>query len=45
VAYIDRTRSLGLIPVSSTPAEFSAYVAAEIERYRKQLLPLGISMD
>lgn len=43
--YIDRTRSLGLVEVSSTPAEFSAYVAAEIERYRKQLMPLGISMD
>lgn len=27
------------------PAEFQAYVASEIERYRKMLPPLGIQMD
>jgi len=43
--YLARTRILGLTPVASTPAELSAYVAAEIERYRKQLAPLGISLD
>ena len=27
------------------PAEFGAYVASEIERYRKLLPPLGIQVD
>ena len=31
--------------VGMPPAEFQAYVASEIERYRKLLPPLGIQMD
>jgi len=31
--------------VGLPPAEFAAYVASEIERYKKVLLPLGIQID
>lgn len=43
--YLTRTQILGFTPIGSSPSDFSAYVAAEIERYRKQLAPLGISLD
>jgi hypothetical protein len=38
------TRNGGEI-VGLPPRDFSAYVASEIERYRKVLLPLGIQID
>jgi len=39
------TRDNGAEIVGLPPAEFAAYVASEIERYRKELPPLGIQID
>ena len=39
------TRDNGAEIVGLPPAEFAAYVASEIERYRKVLPPLGIQVD
>jgi tripartite-type tricarboxylate transporter receptor subunit TctC len=39
------TRDNGAEIVGLPPAEFAAYVASEIERYRKVLPPLGIQID
>lgn len=39
------TRNNGGEIVGMPPAEFGAYVASEIERYRKVLPPLGIQVD
>lgn len=39
------TRDNGGEIVGMPPAEFAAYVASEIERYRKVLPPLGIQVD
>ena len=35
----------GSTAVVSTPAEFAAYIRTEVQRYKKQLPPLGIRMD
>jgi tripartite-type tricarboxylate transporter receptor subunit TctC len=42
VAYI---KSAGNDVVTTTPAQFSAYLKSEVERYQKMLPPLGIKMD
>jgi len=39
------TRDNGAEIVGQPPTEFAAYVASEIERYRKVLPPLGIQID
>jgi tripartite-type tricarboxylate transporter receptor subunit TctC len=39
------TRDNGSEVVCDPPAQFAAYVASEIERYRKVLPPLGIQID
>jgi tripartite-type tricarboxylate transporter receptor subunit TctC len=42
VAYI---KNAGNDVVTTTPAQFSAYLKSEVERYQKMLPPLGIKMD
>lgn len=43
--YLTNMKILATTPVASTPDQFAAYVGAEIERYKKQLQPLGIRLD
>jgi tripartite-type tricarboxylate transporter receptor subunit TctC len=35
----------GSTPAISTPAEFKAYLRAEMERYRANIVPLGIVVE
>ena len=44
-SFQDFSRDNGSETVGLSPAEFAAYVASEIERYRKVLPPLGIQID
>ncbi len=44
-SFQDFSRDNGSETVGLPPAEFAAYVASEIERYRKVLPPLGIQID
>lgn len=43
--YVERVKILGTTPVVSTPQQFSAYIASEVQRYIKQVGPLNISLD
>lgn len=43
--YLANMKILATTPVASTPEQFAAYVSSEIERYKKQLQPLGIRLD
>lgn len=40
-----RLSNIGLIPVTSTPAEFAAFIRTETERWGKVIRQAGMKLD